>query len=76
MTGLSVDANGVVLKANLGTDGTITMVDPLVVTNPAPTKSLGQAHQDGEVHRGRHSPQRRPRRRRRMRRSRPLRWTN
>jgi hypothetical protein len=43
MTGLSIDAEGVVLKANLGTDGTITMVDPADVTNPAPTKSLGQA---------------------------------
>ena len=43
MTGLSVDADGVVLKANLGPTGTITMVDPAGVTNPAPTKSLGQA---------------------------------
>ena len=43
MTGLSVDADGVVLRANLGTDGKITMVDPADVTNPAPTKSLGQA---------------------------------
>ena len=43
MTGLSVDADGVVLRANLGTDGKITMVDPADVTSPAPTKSLGQA---------------------------------
>ena len=43
MTGLTVDANGVVLKANVGTDGTITMVDPADVTKAAPTKSLGQA---------------------------------
>jgi hypothetical protein len=43
MTGLSVDAAGGVLRANLGTDGMITMVDPADVTNPAPTKSLGQA---------------------------------
>ena len=43
MTGLSVDADGVVLRANLGTDGTITMVDSAVVTQPMPTKSLGQA---------------------------------
>jgi hypothetical protein len=43
MTGLSVDADGVVLKANLGLNDAITMVDPADVTNPAPTKSLGQA---------------------------------
>ena len=43
MTGLSIDAEGVVLKANLGPDGKITMVDPADVTNPAPTRSLGQA---------------------------------
>lgn len=43
MTGLSVDADGVVLKANLGPNDTITMVDAADVTNPAPTKSLGQA---------------------------------
>lgn len=45
MTGLSIDAEGVVLKANLAPDGTITTVDPAEVTNPAPTKSLGQALQ-------------------------------
>jgi hypothetical protein len=45
MTGLSVDANGNVTKANLNADGTVSMVDPTKVTNPAPTKSLGQAIQ-------------------------------
>jgi hypothetical protein len=45
MTGLSVAPDGTVLKANLGPNGTITMVDPKNVTNPAPTKSLGQAIQ-------------------------------
>jgi hypothetical protein len=45
MTGLSVDANGNVMKANLNPDGTITLVDPAKVTNPAPTKSLGQSIQ-------------------------------
>jgi hypothetical protein len=43
ITGLSVDADGTVLKASLGTDGKVTMVDPADVTNPAPAKSLGQA---------------------------------
>jgi hypothetical protein len=43
MTGLSVDANGVVTKANLNPDGTVSMVDPAKVTNAAPTKSLGQS---------------------------------
>ena len=43
MTGLSIDADGVILKANRGTDGTITMVDPADATTPAPTRSLGQA---------------------------------
>lgn len=43
MTGLSVDADGVVLKANVGADGTITLVDPADVTKAAPTRSLGQA---------------------------------
>jgi hypothetical protein len=45
MTGLSVDANGIVTKANLNPDGTVSMVDPAKVTNPAPTKSLGQSIQ-------------------------------
>ena len=45
MTGLSVKPDGTVLKANVGTDGKITLVDPDLVTNPAPTKSLGQAIQ-------------------------------
>jgi hypothetical protein len=45
MTGLSVKPDGTVLQANLGPDGKITMVDPLDVTQPAPTKSLGQAIQ-------------------------------
>lgn len=43
MTGLSVDANGNVTKANLNADGSVSMVDPAKVTNPAPTKSLGQS---------------------------------
>ena len=45
MTGLSVDANGNVTKANLNPDGTITLLDPANVTTPAPTKSLGQSIQ-------------------------------
>jgi hypothetical protein len=45
MTGLSVDPNGNVTKANLNADGTISMVDPTKVTSPAPTKSLGQSIQ-------------------------------
>jgi hypothetical protein len=43
MTGVSVDPAGVVLKANLNPDGSITMLPPAEVTNPAPTSSLGQA---------------------------------
>src|SRR6266480_3710470 len=38
MTGLSVKPDGTVLKANLGTDGKVTMVAPALVTNAAPTK--------------------------------------
>ena len=45
MTGLSVDANGNVTKANLNADGSVSMVDPAKVTNAAPTQSLGQAIQ-------------------------------
>jgi len=45
MTGLSVDATGNVLQANLGADGKVTMVDPDDVTKAAPTKSLGQSIQ-------------------------------
>jgi hypothetical protein len=45
MTGLSVKADGTVLQANVGTDGKITMVDPALATNEAPTKSLGQSIQ-------------------------------
>jgi len=45
MTGLSVAPDGTVLRANIGTDGKITMVDPKLATNPAPTKSLGQSIQ-------------------------------
>lgn len=45
MTGLSVDADGAVSQASLGTDGKVTMVDPAVVTQAAPTKSLGPAIQ-------------------------------
>jgi hypothetical protein len=43
MTGLSVDAAGAVLQANLGPDGTVTFVDPADATNPAPIRGLGQA---------------------------------
>jgi hypothetical protein len=43
MTGLAVDANGNVTKANLNPDGTVSMVDPAKVTNAAPTQSLGQS---------------------------------
>jgi hypothetical protein len=45
MTGLAVDANGTVTRANLNPDGTVSMVDPAKVTNAAPTKSLGQSIQ-------------------------------
>jgi hypothetical protein len=45
MTGLSVNADGTVLRASLGPDGKVTMVDPATATTPAPTKSLGQAIQ-------------------------------
>jgi len=45
MTGYQVAANGTVLRANLNPDGTISLVDPALATNPAPTKSLGQAKQ-------------------------------
>jgi len=45
MTGLSVKADGTVLKANLGPDGKVTMVAPADVTNAASTKSLGQSIQ-------------------------------
>jgi hypothetical protein len=43
MTGVSVDADGVVLHANRNPDGTVTMVPLEEVTDPAPTSSLGQA---------------------------------
>ena len=45
MTGLTVDATGKVMKANLNPDGSITLVDPANVTKAAPTKSLGQSIQ-------------------------------
>jgi hypothetical protein len=45
MTGLSVNADGTVLRANLAPGGTMTMVDPALATSPAPTKSLGQSIQ-------------------------------
>jgi hypothetical protein len=45
MTGLSVQPDGTVLRASLGTDGKVTMVDPANVTKAAPTSSLGQAIQ-------------------------------
>jgi hypothetical protein len=43
MTGVSVDAAGVVLYANRNLDGTVTMVPLALLTDPAPTTSLGQA---------------------------------
>jgi len=43
MTGVSVDAEGVVLYANRNLDGTVTMVPLDELTDPAPTRSLGQA---------------------------------
>jgi hypothetical protein len=43
MTGVSVDAAGVVLYANRNPDGTVTMVPLAALTDPAPTTSLGQA---------------------------------
>ena len=43
MTGVSVDAAGVVLYANRNPDGTVTMVPLADLTDPAPTTSLGQA---------------------------------
>ncbi len=43
MTGVSVDAAGVVLYANRNPDGTVTMVPRAALTSPAPTTSLGQA---------------------------------
>jgi hypothetical protein len=42
-TGMSVDADGVVLYANRNPDGSVTMVPLEKLTNPAPTQSLGQA---------------------------------
>jgi hypothetical protein len=45
MTGLSVNPDGTVLRANVGADGLVTMVDPSLVTNAAPVKSLGQSIQ-------------------------------
>jgi hypothetical protein len=47
MTGTKVTADGTVMKAMIGPDGKITLVDPAKPTNatlsPAPTKSLGQS---------------------------------
>ena len=54
MTGLSIDADGVVLKANRGTDGTIAMVDPADATTPAPTRESGTGNQDGQFQCGCH----------------------
>ena len=45
MTGRLVSADGTVLQANVGKDGTVTMVDPADVTKAAPTRSLGQSIQ-------------------------------
>lgn len=42
-TGMSVDADGVVLYANRNPNGSVTMVPREQLTNPAPTQSLGQA---------------------------------
>jgi hypothetical protein len=42
-TGMSVDADGVVLYANQNPNGSVTMVPREQLTNPAPTQSLGQA---------------------------------
>ncbi len=43
MTGVSVAADGTILRANMAPDGTIALVDPADATSPAPTKSLGQS---------------------------------
>jgi len=45
MTGVSVDSTGKILRANVNPDGTVALVDPANVTNPATTKSLGQSIQ-------------------------------
>jgi hypothetical protein len=49
MTGTKVTADGTVMKAMIGPDGKITLVDPSKTTDPtlspAPTKSLGQSIQ-------------------------------
>jgi hypothetical protein len=45
MTGLTVDATGKVLQANLNPDGSTTLVDPANVTHAATSKSLGQSIQ-------------------------------
>lgn len=49
MTGTKVMADGTVMKAMIGTDGKITLVDPTKTTDstlsPATTKSLGQSIQ-------------------------------
>jgi len=43
MTGVTVNSQGVVLYANRNPDGTVSMVPREQLTNPVPTKSLGQA---------------------------------
>jgi hypothetical protein len=49
MTGTKVTSDGTVMKAMIGTDGKVTLVDPTKTTgstlSPAPTKSLGQSIQ-------------------------------
>ncbi len=45
MTGLSVAPNGTVLKANIGPDGRVVMVDPALAGDPASTRTLGQSIQ-------------------------------
>ncbi len=45
MTGLSVAPDGTVLRASVGPDGKVTMVDPALVVDPASMKTLGQSIQ-------------------------------
>jgi hypothetical protein len=45
MTGLKVDAQGNILKANVNPDGSIALVSPANTMNAAATKSLGQSIQ-------------------------------
>lgn len=45
MTGLSVASDGTVLRASIGTDGKVTLVDPALGAEPAATHTLGQSIQ-------------------------------